>query len=182
MPVGSGPLRQTWCRIEPMRLLKSTSVRTISRVRRLAGSAQGINQFRRTQHRSGRRDYEAKRWDPVPGTPGHKIATVRPEDEQTLAEQLVSDGVEEADHEQMVEGSARKCATRRRTGGKAPLKRSHLLAGCIGVFRGFAMRIWLGSAVTIELPPQANLMASKPLRTPCGGGEPRNPPQLINLR
>ena len=46
-----------------------------------------------------------KRWDPVPGTPGSKADTVGPEDEQTVAETLVNEGIEEAEHEHMVEGT-----------------------------------------------------------------------------
>lgn len=46
-----------------------------------------------------------KRWDPVPGSRGMKAENVSPEDEQTLAETLVHEGVEEAEHEQMVEGT-----------------------------------------------------------------------------
>lgn len=45
------------------------------------------------------------RWDEVPGTSGHHIENVRAPDEQTFAEQLVEEGVSEAEHEQMVEGS-----------------------------------------------------------------------------
>jgi len=46
-----------------------------------------------------------KRWDPVPGTRGGKADIVDPDDEQTIAETLVKEGVEEAEHEHMVEGS-----------------------------------------------------------------------------
>jgi len=46
-----------------------------------------------------------KRWDPVPGTRGAMAETVAPDDEQTFSEALVEDGVEEAEHEQMVEGT-----------------------------------------------------------------------------
>jgi hypothetical protein len=46
-----------------------------------------------------------KRWDPVPGSPGMKAGSVGADDEQTLAETLVNEGVEEADHEHMVEGT-----------------------------------------------------------------------------
>jgi hypothetical protein len=46
-----------------------------------------------------------KRWDPVPGTTGSKANNVDADDEQTLAETLVHEGVEEAEHEQMVEGT-----------------------------------------------------------------------------
>lgn len=46
-----------------------------------------------------------KRWDPVPGSRGMKAENVSPDDEQTLAETLVHEGVEEAEHEHMVEGT-----------------------------------------------------------------------------
>jgi hypothetical protein len=47
----------------------------------------------------------AKRWDPVPGSTPHKVNPVSADDEQTFAETLVNGGVEEAEHEQMVEGT-----------------------------------------------------------------------------
>ena len=47
----------------------------------------------------------AKRWDPVPGSTPHKVSPVTADDEQTFAETLVEGGVEEAEHEQMVEGT-----------------------------------------------------------------------------
>jgi len=47
----------------------------------------------------------SERWDPVPGTPGHQAISVPPHDEQTDAEKLVEEGVSEAEHEQMVEGT-----------------------------------------------------------------------------
>jgi len=46
-----------------------------------------------------------KRWDPVPGTRGERAGSVAADDEQTLAETLVNEGVEEAEHERMVEGT-----------------------------------------------------------------------------
>ena len=45
------------------------------------------------------------RWDEEPGTRGHHVPNVEPFDEQALAEKLVEEGVGEAEHEQMVEGS-----------------------------------------------------------------------------
>jgi len=48
---------------------------------------------------------ENKRWDPVPGTSGSKADNVEADDEQTVAETLVNEGVEEAEHEHMVEGT-----------------------------------------------------------------------------
>ena len=47
----------------------------------------------------------SKRWDPVPGGAAHVVEPVPADDEQTTAERLVEGGVEEADHEQMVEGT-----------------------------------------------------------------------------
>lgn len=43
--------------------------------------------------------------DSVPGTSGHKIAPKLPSDEQRVAEQLVQEGVDEAEHHQMLAGS-----------------------------------------------------------------------------
>lgn len=43
--------------------------------------------------------------DIVPGTSGHKIAPKRPSDEQRVSEQLVQEGVDEAEHHQMLAGS-----------------------------------------------------------------------------
>jgi hypothetical protein len=47
----------------------------------------------------------ASAWDPAPGTGGHALDVRNPSDEQTVAEELVQEGVEEANHEQMVEGN-----------------------------------------------------------------------------
>ena len=47
----------------------------------------------------------SKRWDPVPGSTARQANTVPADDEQTTAETLVEGGVEEAEHEQMVEGT-----------------------------------------------------------------------------
>ena len=46
-----------------------------------------------------------KRWDPVPGSTPRKANSVTADDEQTFAETLVEGGVQEAEHEQMVEGT-----------------------------------------------------------------------------
>src|SRR5687768_6773180 len=43
--------------------------------------------------------------DVVPGTSGHKIAPKLPSDEQRVTEQLVQEGVDEAEHHQMLAGS-----------------------------------------------------------------------------
>src|SRR5215831_9007329 len=45
----------------------------------------------------------SERWDPVPGSPGHKAPTVPPPDEQTADEELVDEGVADAEHEQELE-------------------------------------------------------------------------------
>ncbi len=50
-------------------------------------------------------------WDPAPGTVGQRADTQEVDDEQTFAEQLTQEGVEEADHDERVE-SGRE--TRRR--------------------------------------------------------------------
>ena len=46
---------------------------------------------------------EEERWDPVPGTAGREAPTSVAPDEQTFAEELVDEGVEEAEHDQMTE-------------------------------------------------------------------------------
>lgn len=45
------------------------------------------------------------RWDEEPGTSGHHVENTPAADEQTVAEHLVQEGVEEANHEQMLRGS-----------------------------------------------------------------------------
>lgn len=47
----------------------------------------------------------SKRWDPAPGSVPHHAENIPADDEQTVAEQLVESGVEEAEHEHMVEGT-----------------------------------------------------------------------------
>ena len=47
----------------------------------------------------------SERWDPVHGTEGHQAISVPAHDEQSDAEKLVDEGVSEAEHEQMVEGT-----------------------------------------------------------------------------
>ena len=44
-------------------------------------------------------------WDEAPTASGHPVEKEELDDEQSLAEQLVDEGVEEAEHEQMVEGA-----------------------------------------------------------------------------
>ncbi len=45
------------------------------------------------------------RWDEEPGTAGHHVPNLEVFDEQTLAEHLCEEGIFEAEHEQMLEGS-----------------------------------------------------------------------------
>jgi hypothetical protein len=45
--------------------------------------------------------------DVIPGTSGHKVAPKLPSDEQRMAEQLVQEGVDEAEHHSMLAGSTR---------------------------------------------------------------------------
>ncbi len=45
------------------------------------------------------------RWDEDPGSSGHQIPSREPNDEQTVAERLVEQGMEEANHERMLGGS-----------------------------------------------------------------------------
>jgi hypothetical protein len=47
-------------------------------------------------------------WDEDPGSSGKHIPNNAPQDEQTFAEQLVKEGIEEAEHEQMVESTRRQ--------------------------------------------------------------------------
>jgi hypothetical protein len=47
----------------------------------------------------------SKRWDPVPGSTPRKANNLPADDEQTVAEALVESGVEEAEHDSMVEGT-----------------------------------------------------------------------------
>ena len=50
---------------------------------------------------------EAERWDPVPGSQGHKVPEAPSEDEdgegRSDNERLVEEGIEEAEHDQMLE-------------------------------------------------------------------------------
>jgi len=52
---------------------------------------------------------ESERWDPVPGTKGHKIVTMSGEDEddegRSDSERLVEQGVAEAEHDQMLQSA-----------------------------------------------------------------------------
>lgn len=43
--------------------------------------------------------------DVIPGSSGHKNAPKRPSDEQRVAEQLVQEGIDEAEHHSMLAGS-----------------------------------------------------------------------------
>ncbi len=44
-------------------------------------------------------------WDEAPDATGHAVKKAEPEDERSSAEQLIEEGLEEAEHEQMVEGA-----------------------------------------------------------------------------
>lgn len=48
---------------------------------------------------------EGERWDPVPGSVGHKAPTVPSPDEQTFAEKLTDEGVSDAEHDQEIEAT-----------------------------------------------------------------------------
>ena len=48
---------------------------------------------------------ESERWDPNYTSSGGKVGTVPAHDEQTDAEKLVEEGVNEAEHDQMLEGT-----------------------------------------------------------------------------
>lgn len=50
-------------------------------------------------------------WDPAPPSIGHRADTQEVDDEQTMAEQLIQEGVEEADHDERVQAGRE---TRRR--------------------------------------------------------------------
>jgi len=45
------------------------------------------------------------RWDEAPGSHGHPVEKTEPADEQTCEAELVEEGLNEAEHEQMVEGA-----------------------------------------------------------------------------
>ena len=44
---------------------------------------------------------EDERWEPVPESVGREAPKIAPADEQTFAEKLVEEGVEDAEHDQM---------------------------------------------------------------------------------
>jgi hypothetical protein len=48
------------------------------------------------------------RWDEEPGTSGHQVPNVEPVDEQTLSEHLVEEGLNEAEHDQMLQGTRKE--------------------------------------------------------------------------
>jgi hypothetical protein len=52
---------------------------------------------------------ESERWDPVPGSAGHKVPVASSEDEddegRSESEQLVEEGVAEAEHDQMLQAT-----------------------------------------------------------------------------
>ncbi|MEO7300125.1 MAG: hypothetical protein ABI042_16290 [Verrucomicrobiota bacterium] len=45
------------------------------------------------------------RWDEEPGTSGHRVETSNASDEQSVAERLVQEGVDDAEHDRMLKGS-----------------------------------------------------------------------------
>ena len=55
-------------------------------------------------------DRERISFDGPAGSVGHKVPVIKAADEQMMAEELVEEGVEEAEHDRMVEGS--KTSTR----------------------------------------------------------------------
>ncbi len=58
---------------------------------------------------------EEDRWEAVPASAGHQVPSVPTPDEQTFAEKLVEEGVEDAEQDQMIK--ATKASLRRDTGG-----------------------------------------------------------------
>jgi hypothetical protein len=48
---------------------------------------------------------EDKRWDPVPGSEGHKVPATPPDDEQSVAEKLYDEGVADAEFDQGVQAT-----------------------------------------------------------------------------
>ncbi|HTL17126.1 MAG TPA: hypothetical protein VL793_07810 [Patescibacteria group bacterium] len=48
---------------------------------------------------------EDERWQPVPESKGRETPAVQPSDEQTFAEKLVEEGVEDAEQDSMVQGT-----------------------------------------------------------------------------
>ena len=64
---------------------------------------QGVDNF----NHSGEDDSIVGRttWDEEPGESGHPVPKVEALDEQTMSEHLVEEGVSEAEHDQMVQGS-----------------------------------------------------------------------------
>ena len=48
---------------------------------------------------------ESERWDPVPGSPGKQIRRQPLEDEEPENVRMVQEGVEDAEHDQMVQGT-----------------------------------------------------------------------------
>lgn len=48
---------------------------------------------------------ESERWDPTPVSTGHKVGEVPAHDEQSDAEKLTEQGLAEAEHDRMVEGT-----------------------------------------------------------------------------
>jgi len=57
----------------------------------------------------------SERWDPVPGSPGHRAPTVAPSDEQAVLEGLVEEGVADAEHDQELEAARQSRREERRS-------------------------------------------------------------------
>ena len=57
---------------------------------------------------------ESERWDPVPGSTGHKVPVDSMDDEddegRSNSERLVEEGISEAEHDQMLQATTRKAA------------------------------------------------------------------------
>ena len=68
---------------------------------------------------------ESDGWDPVPGSEGHQVAEVPGEDEdsegRTDAERLFDEGLDEAEHERMLEATEEPRKTHRRKRPRRPL-------------------------------------------------------------
>lgn len=56
---------------------------------------------------------ESQQWEAAPGSIGHRVEGQEVDDEQTVAERLVEEGVEEAQHDEMVQGT--RASLRRET-------------------------------------------------------------------
>jgi len=48
---------------------------------------------------------EDERWDPVPGSKGHKVPVIPDPDEESVAEKLFDEGVADAEHDQEIQAT-----------------------------------------------------------------------------